>query len=80
MGKGKLQFTLISLRWKTTGTEPSSNNKRYRLHISFLLFFGEYQTCCRVPIDKIANNYEVLTRTKVPDIIIISLAHGNFTG
>ena len=46
-----------------------------------LLFFGQHQTCFRLLIDKIANICEVLTRTKVPDIIIIiiGLVHRNFT-
>ena len=66
--------------WQTTGRETSGNTERYRLHTLLLLFFGEYQTCFRVLIDKIANVCEVLARTKVPDIIIIGLVHGNFTG
>ena len=38
------------------GRETSSNNEQYWLHTLLLLFFGgEYQTCFRVLIDKIAN-------------------------
>ena len=62
------------------GRETSGNNGRYRLHIFFLLFFGEYQTCFRVLINKIVYICEVFTRTKVLNIIILGLVHGNFTG
>ena len=62
------------------GRETSSNNERYRPHIFLSLFFGEYQTCFRVLINKVFHICEVLTRTKVIDIIIFGLVHGNFTG
>ena len=39
-------------RWQTTGRETSGNNGRYRPQIFLLLFFGEYQACLRVLIDK----------------------------
>ena len=73
-------ITPMFWRWQTTGRETSGNNEQYRLHVFHLLFFGEYQTCFRVLIDKIANICEVLARTKVPDTIIISLVYGNFIG
>ena len=77
-GKGPTTiYTPMFWIWQTTGGETGSNNKRYRLHLLLLLFFGEYQTCFRVLIDKIANICGVLARTKVPDIIIIGLVHGN---
>ena len=75
MAKGQLRLTTMLWTWQTTGTETSGNNERYRLHILLFLFFGEYQTCFRVLIDKIANICEVLARTKVPDIIINSLVY-----
>ena len=45
------------------------------IHMFLLLFFGEYQARLRLLIDKIAYICEVLTRTKIPDIIIIGLVH-----
>ena len=59
MAKGQLQLTPIFLRWQITGRETSGYNRRYRLHIYLLLFFGEYQTCFSVLIDKIAYICEV---------------------
>ena len=53
MVKGQPRFTPIVWRWQTMGRETSSNNERYGLQIFLLLFFGEYQTCLRVMIDKI---------------------------
>ena len=80
MAKGQLQFILMFWSWQTTGRKTSGNNKRCRLHTLLLLFFGEYQTCFSVLIDKIANICEVLARTKISDIIIIGSVHENFTG
>ena len=79
MTKDQLRFTLMFWSWQTTDTEISSNSEQYRLHTLLLLLFGEYQTWFRVLIDKITNICEVLVR-KFPDIIIIGLVHGNFTG
>ena len=80
MAKGQLRFTLMFWSRHTTGRETSGNNKQYRLRTLLLLFFGEYQTCFRVLIDKIANICEVLASTKVRDVIIIGLVHENITG
>ena len=59
MAKGQLKFTPIVWRWQTTGRETSGNNGRYGPQIFLLLFFGEYQACLRVLIDKIPYICEV---------------------
>ena len=66
MAKGQLRMIYTNfLEKQTKGRETSGSNGGYRLHIFLLLFFGEYQACLRVLIDKIPAKYKQEQRSQI---------------